>query len=313
MDGKDYYKILEVGKTASEAELKKAYRKLAMKYHPDQNKGDKQAEERFKAVNEAYAVLSDKEKRKQYDMFGAEGFQKRFSQEDIFQNFDFGQVFKEFGFGSEDVFGRIFGGMGGRRQSPFGRGGGGFHSSGPFGRERQQPQKGADLVLDLQVSLNEAVFGGSKIASFNRNGQVERITVKIPPGIATGKKLRLGGKGQESPWGGASGDLFIRVVVAPHPVFERRGDDLIVSREISLTQAILGTQVEVPTLDHKKLNLKVPPGTQSQTQMRIRGHGVPRLNKSGRGDLLVKIIVRIPSSLTPEQEKLFKQLAEQGL
>jgi curved DNA-binding protein len=313
MAGKDYYDILGVNKTASEDELKKAYRKLAMKYHPDQNKGNKQAEERFKEVNEAYAVLSDKEKRKQYDMFGAEGFQQRFSQEDIFRNFDFGQVFKEFGFGSEDVFGRIFGGMGGRRQSPFGRGAGGFYSGGPFGRASQQPQKGADLVLELQVSLNEAVFGGSKIASFNRDGKVERITVKIPAGISTGKKLRIGGKGQESPWGGVSGDLFIRVVVAPHPVFERKDEDLVIIREISLTQAILGTQIEVPTLDDKKLSLKVPPGTQSQTQMRIRGHGVPRLKKSGRGDLFVKIVVRIPSSLTPEQEELFKQLAEQGL
>ena len=136
MAGKDYYKILGVNKNASKEEIKKAYRKLAMKYHPDQNKGDKASEERFKEVNEAYAVLSDEEKRKQYDMFGAEGFQQRFSQEDIFRNFDFGQVFREFGFGSEDLFGRIFGGMGGRRR-PFGRGGGGFYSGGPFGRTAQ--------------------------------------------------------------------------------------------------------------------------------------------------------------------------------
>jgi curved DNA-binding protein len=146
MAGKDYYKILGVSKDSSDDDLKKAYRKLAMKYHPDQNQGDKKAEESFKEVNEAYAVLSDKEKRRQYDMFGADGFQQRFSQEDIFSNFDFGQVFREFGFGSEDVLGRIFGGMGGRR--PFGRGGGGYHSGGPFGRTAQQPQKGTDLVMD---------------------------------------------------------------------------------------------------------------------------------------------------------------------
>lgn len=313
MAGKDYYEILGVGKDASDEVLKKAYRKLAMKYHPDQNKGNKQAEERFKEVNEAYAVLSDKEKRRQYDMFGAEGFQQRFSQEDIFRNFDFGSVFREFGFGSEDVFGRIFGGMGGGRRRPFGGHGGGFHSGDPFGRTAQQPQKGADLVMDLQVSLNEAVFGATKTASFNRNGKVERVSVKIPPGISSGKKLRISGKGQEGAWGGPSGDLLIKVLVAPHPQFDRKGDDLLISREINLTEAVLGTNIEVPTLDGKTLSLKVPPGTQSHTQMRLKGHGAPRFNKTGRGDLYAKIVVRLPKSLTPEQEELFKQLAEQNL
>ncbi len=312
MASKDYYEILGVSKNASAAEIKKAYRKLAMKYHPDQNKGDKQAEERFKKVNEAYAVLSDKEKRRQYDMFGAEGFQQRFSQEDIFRNFDFGQVFREFGFGSEDVLGRIFGGMGGGRR-PFGRGGGGFQSGGPFGRTAQQAQKGADLVMEMQVSLKEAVFGVSKTASFNKGGGVERVTVKIPPGISTGKKLRISGKGQPSAWGGPAGDLLIKISVAPHALFDRKGDDLITSREITLTQAVLGTQIEVPTLDDKTLSLKVPPGTQSHTQMRINSHGVPRFKKTGRGDLYVKVIVSLPKTLTTEQEELFKQLAEQGL
>ena len=308
----DYYKILGLQKDASDGEIKKAYRKLAMKYHPDHAKGDKSAEEKFKKISEAYAVLSDKDKRKEYDTFGSEGFHQRFSQEDIFRNFDFGQVFREFGFGSEDVFGRIFGGMGGGRR-PFGRGGGGFHSGGPFGRTAQQPQKGANLVMDMQVSLKEAIFGVSKIASFNKGGGVERVTVKIPPGISTGKKLRIAGRGQEGAWGGPRGDLLIKILVAPHPVFDRKGDDLIISREISLTQAVLGAQIEVPTLDDKTLSLKVPPGTQSHTQMRVKGYGVSRFNKSGRGNLYVKIIVRLPRSLTPEQDELFKQLVEQGL
>ena len=311
MAGKDYYKILGVSKSASEDEIKKAFRKMAMKYHPDQNEGDKQAEERFKEVNEAYAVLSDKEKRKQYDMFGSEGFQQRFTQEDIFRNFDFGQVFREFGFESEDLFGRMFGGAGGGRRR-FGRGGG-YYSGGPFGRSAQQPQKGSDLVMDMQVSFKEAVFGGSKMASFNKGDGVERVTVKIPAGIATGKKLRIGGKGQQGAWGGPAGDLLIKILVAPHPVFERKGDDLTVSHEITLTQGVLGTKVEVPTLDDKTLSLKIPPGTQSHTQMRIKGHGVPHFNKKGRGDLYVKIVVLLPKSLTPEQEELFKQLADQGL
>ena len=311
MAGKDYYKILGVNKSASEEEIKKAFRKMAMKYHPDHNEGDKQAEERFKEVNEAYAVLSDKEKRKQYDMFGSEGFQQRFSQEDIFRNFDFGQVFREFGFESEDLFGRIFGGAGGGRR-PFGRGGG-YYSGGPFGRAAQQPQKGSDLVMDMQVGFKEAVFGASKMASFNKGGGVERVTVKIPAGISTGKKLRIAGKGQHGAWGGPPGDLLIKIIVAPHPIFERKGDDLTVSQEITLTQAVLGTKVEVPTLDDKTLSLKIPPGTQSHTQMRIKGHGVPHFNKKGRGDLYVKIIVLLPKSLTEEQEELFKQLAEEGL
>jgi len=202
--------------------------------------------------------------------------------------------------------------MGGGRR-PFGRGGGGFYSGGPFGRTAQQPQKGADLVMDMQVSFKEAVFGVSKIAGFNRGSRVERITVKVPPGISSGKKLRIAGKGQEGPWGGPAGDLIIKILVAPHPVFERSGDDLIITREISLTQAVFGTQIEVPTLDEKTLSLKVPPGTQSHTQMRVKGHGVPHFNKPGRGALYVKIMVRLPKSLTPEQEELFKQLVDQGL
>jgi curved DNA-binding protein len=302
MAGKDYYKILGVSKNVSDDDLKKAYRKLAMKYHPDQNQGDKQAEESFKEVNEAYAVLSDKEKRRQYDMFGADGFQQRFSQEDIFSNFDFG---------SEDVLGRIFGGVGGRR--PFARGGGRHYSDGPFGRTAQQPQKGTDLVMDMQVSLKEAVFGGSKVVGFNKGAGVERVTVKIPAGISSGKKLRITGKGQQGAWGGPAGDLLIKILVAPHQVFDRKGDKLIISREITITQAVLGTQIEVPTLDNKTLSLKVHPGTQSHTQLRIKGHGVPRFNKTGRGDLYVKIVVLLPKSLTAEQEELFKQLQDQGM
>jgi curved DNA-binding protein len=313
MAGRDYYKILGVDRNATEEQLKKAYRKLALKYHPDRNKGSKGAEERFKEVNEAYAVLSDKEKRRQYDMFGAEGFQQRFTREDIFRNFDFGQVFKDFGFGSEDLFGRIFGTPGTGRQRSFGRGGNSFSFGGPFGRTGQQPQKGVDLVLDLQVSFKDAVFGGTRTVTFTRGGREERISVNIPAGISSGKKLRVPGKGQGGPWGGPAGDLLIRIQVAPHPLFTRKGNDLEISREISLTEAVLGTQIEVPTLDDKKLSLKVPSGTQGHTQMRLRGHGVPLPGGGGRGDLYVKLVVRLPKSLTPDQEALFMQLASQGL
>ncbi|MFP3870782.1 MAG: DnaJ C-terminal domain-containing protein [Syntrophobacteria bacterium] len=313
MAGKDYYRVLGVSRNASDDEIKKAYRKLALKYHPDRNKDDSRAEERFKEVNEAYAVLSDKEKRRQYDMFGAEGFQRRFSQDDIFRNFDFSQVFREFGFGSEDLFGRIFGGMGGGRRRSFNRSAGGFQCGGPFGRGAQQPQKGADVSVDLHVSLKEAVFGASRAVRLDQGLREEQVTVKIPPGIFTGRKLRVAGKGRQGLWGGPSGDLLINVLVTPHPVFDRKGDDLFISREITLTQAVLGTKIQVPTLDDKTLSLRVPPGTQSHTQMRIKGHGAPRFKGVGRGDLYVKLLVRLPKSLSPEQKDLFKQLADQGL
>jgi curved DNA-binding protein len=151
------------------------------------------------------------------------------------------------------------------------------------------------------------------MVSFVRGGREERISVTIPPGIASGKKLRVPSKGQEGPWGGPSGDLLIRIQVAPHPFFTRKGSDMEIAREITLTEAVLGTQIEVPTLDDKKLSLKVPPGTQSHTQMRLKGHGVPLHGSAGRGDLYVKVIVHVPRSLTPEQEALFRQLASQGL
>jgi curved DNA-binding protein len=315
MAGKDYYKILGVSRNASEDELKKAYRKLAMKYHPDHNKDDSRAEERFKEVNEAYAVLSDEEKRREYDTFGAEGFQRRFSQDDIFRNFDFGQVFKDFGFGasSEDLFNRIFGGMGGGRRRSFSRSAGDFHCGGPFGRTAQQPQKGPDVAVELRVSLKEAVFGASRAVRLNQRLGQEQVAVKIPPGISSGTKLRVAAKGRQGAWGGPSGDLLINVLVTPHPVFDRKGDDLFITREISITQAVLGARIEVPTLDDKRLNLRVPAGTQSHTQMRIKGHGAPRFKGVGRGDLYVKLMVRVPRSLSPEQEELFKQLADQGL
>ncbi|MBW1979637.1 MAG: DnaJ domain-containing protein [Deltaproteobacteria bacterium] len=309
MAGKNYYKILGVSKNASDEEIKKAYRKLALKYHPDRNKGNKSAEEKFKDVNEAYAVLSDKEKRRQYDMFGSEGFQQRFSQEDIFRNFDFGHIFREFGLGSEDIFGRVFGGMGAGRRQTFHRAGGAHHFGGPFARAAQQPHKGADLTVDLQISLQEAVFGAARTIALNRHNSRELVKVKIPPGISSGQKLRITGKGQQGSWGGPPGDLLVTVQVAPHPVFSRSGDDLIITREIKLSQAVLGTTIEVPTLDGKRLSLKIPPGTQSHTQMRLRGYGVPRFKKEGRGDLFVKIIVQIPRILTPEQKALFEQLA----
>jgi curved DNA-binding protein len=301
----DYYQILGVKKDASQDEIKKAYRKLAMKYHPDHTKGDKGAEEKFKKISEAYAVLSDKEKRKEYDTFGSEGFRQRFSQEDIFRGFDFGDIFREFGFGGGDFFS---GRSGGRR---FNFGGG---SSYNFGGGQQQAQiKGSDLVYELPLTLREVAAGTSKVVTLQHQGGTEDLTVKIPAGFVTGKKLRLAGKGNPSPYGGPAGDLFIKSKVLNDPVFDAENQDLYLNRELKLSEAILGTTISVPTIDDKQLSLKIPAGTKHGTKMRLSGHGLPSMKGNKKGDLFVRIQVSIPKHLTAEQRKYVEELAATGL
>jgi curved DNA-binding protein len=301
----DYYQILGVKKDASQDEIKKAYRKLAMKYHPDHTKGDKGAEEKFKKISEAYAVLSDKEKRKEYDTFGSEGFRQRFSQEDIFRGFDFGDIFREFGFGGGDFFS---GRSGGRR---FNFGGG---SSYNFGGGQQQAQiKGSDLVYELPLTLREVAAGTSKVVTLQHQGGTENLTVKIPAGFVTGKKLRLAGKGNPSPYGGPAGDLFIKSKVLNDPVFDAENQDLYLNRELKLSEAILGTTISVPTIDDKQLSLKIPAGTKHGTKMRLSGHGLPSMKGNKKGDLFVRIQVSIPKHLTAEQRKYVEELAATGL
>ena len=233
MSAKDYYKILKVRKDASAEEIKKAYRKLAMKYHPDRNRGDASAEEHFKEINEAYAVLGDAEKRKQYDMFGAEGFQRQFSQEDIFRNFDFGNVFEEMGFGRDAWLGRMFGGAGAKPRGAYTRSSA-FHGS-PYGagahsRKGAKPSaKGADIQLELQIPFHAAIFGDEQTISYRSGGKQERLVVKIPPGIEDGKKLRIVRKGEDSQWGGEPGDLYVILKVIPHRDFFRDGQDVIIA------------------------------------------------------------------------------------
>jgi curved DNA-binding protein len=318
MAARDYYEILGVSKGASTDEIKKAYRKLAMKYHPDRNKGNKEAEEKFKEINEAYAVLSDTEKRKQYDHFGAGEFRQRFTQEDIFRNFDFGNLFREFGFGA-DVFSQIFGGgrprTGARTYRFYGRPGEGFAPGEfDFGEEFQaRPRKAADLIYELPITLPEASFGTKKLITFNRDGHLERVQVKIPPGISSGKRLKVSGKGQPGGRSTSPGDLYVRVEVLEHPVFKREGDDLTLERPVRYSEAVLGTEIEVPTIDGKTLRVKVPSGTQTNTRMRLKGYGVPHLGGGGRGDAYVRIVVETPASLTERQKRLVEELKREGL
>jgi curved DNA-binding protein len=304
----DYYKLLGVEKGASAEEIKKAYRKLAMKYHPDHTKGDKAAEEKFKKISEAYAVLSDKKKRKEYDTFGAEGFQQRFSQEDIFRGFDFGDVLREFGFGGDFFSGRGRGGSSGMRFN--------FGGGSPFGPQAGQQQarmKGSDLVYELPLTLKEVANGTTKTVSLQHQGHSQKVTVKIPKGLISGKKLRLAGKGSPSPVGGPPGDLFIQAKVLNDPSYRAEAYDLHMKQELKLSEAVLGTSISVSTLDDKELSLKIPPGTRPGTKMRMPGHGLPHMKGNKKGDLYVIIQVKLPRQLTDEQKKLIEKLAETGL
>ena len=298
----DYYKILGVTKSTSDSEIKKAYRKLAMKYHPDHTKGDKAAEEKFKQISEAYAVLSDKEKRRQYDEFGSAGFHQRFSQEDIFRGFDFSDILREFGFGGTNF---STGKRGGTRFS--------FGSGSPFGTRQQARATGSDLVYELPLTLREVATGTSKVVNFQHRGRTEKLTVKIPKGMITGKKLRIAGKGEPGSFGGTAGDLYIQAKVADDPVYRSDGYDIHVVREVKLSEAILGTSITVPTPEGQELSLKIPPRTKHKTKMRLADQGLPHMQGTRKGDLFIEIHVNIPKRLTSKQEKLIKQLSAAGL
>ncbi len=322
---KDYYSILGVAKNATPEAIKKKYRKLAMEYHPDRNKGDKQAEEKFKNINEAYAVLSDPKKRKQYDTFGSAKFHQRFSQEDIFQGFDIGDILKDFGFTTDDVFGSMFGrgrkggGRTGRRQrSPFGAGQGFdfqdiFSQTGGRGSGAQPAAKGADRTTELTITLEEAASGAQKSVTLAAAGKSQALTVKIPAGIRDGNKLRLAGKGDPGHPGTPPGDLYLVVRVQPHPVFRREDDHLHLEKEIKLSEALLGTTIEVPTLLEKPRKVKVPAGTQPGAKIRLPGMGMPGRGNSSPGDAYVSLRISLPKNLNKRQKKLVEELAEAGL
>ncbi|MCG6929635.1 MAG: J domain-containing protein [Desulfofustis sp.] len=311
----DYYKRLGVEKGAGADEIKKAYRKLAFKYHPDKNAGDKKAEAKFKEISEAYAVLSDPEKRKQYDTFGSAGFRQRYSQEDIFRGFDINDILRQFGFGtsgfSASGFRNSMGGGAGHQgfDSIFQQNSSGFGGCGGCG----QTAKGQDLTYQLSVTLEDVLNGAERQLTLRKNGKTENVSVKIPRGIEEGKKLRLQGKGGEAPMGGTPGDLYLKVQLQPHRQFERKGEDLILSKCIPYSDACLGAKVEIESLDGKKFIVNVPSGTNGDSRLRIKGQGLPSGPIGERGDLYVKIRVDVPKLLTDQQKALIESLRETGL
>ncbi|GAB3526920.1 J domain-containing protein [Pontibacter brevis] len=302
MEYKDYYTILGVDKKASQADIKKAYRALAKKYHPDKNKGDKAAEDKFKDISEAYEVLGDETKRQQYDQLGANWRQ--------FQNAGpgGGQYYGQPGGFTEADFSDMFGGGAGGGfsdffQQFFGGGGGGF---GQAGGGRARARQSQDYKADLEISLTEAYTGTSRL--INLNNQQLRITTK--PGVADGQQLRIKGKGGPAAGGGAPGDLYIDVHVHPDPRFERRGNDLYTTLPVDLFTAILGGQAQVTTMSGL-LKLNIPAGTQAGKTLRLRGKGMPVYGKSDQfGDLYVKIEVNLPTDLSAEERQLFEKLRD---
>lgn len=355
---RDYYSTLGISRDASQKEIKRAFRKLAYKYHPDRSKIPN-AEEKFKEASEAYAILSDPKKRHQYDALGLEGIKKKYKQKDIYNRKNFQDIFSEFGFDANDLFNRIFGG--------------GF----TFQQGQPEYNRGRDLETQIEITLEQAAFGteievslphmkkcrkcggsgiepgshlvtcpkcqgsgrivhrikadsglSQMIVSCDRcNGRGEialkkcngcggegleermmRIIVKVPAGIDNGDRLVTRGQGEDDPYGGQSGDLYLSIKIKPHPHFIREGLNIIYKASINFAQASLGAEIEVPALVNKKI-VRVPPGIQSGTILRLRGEGI----KSGsyQGDELVHVTVRTPKMLTYKERKLIEDLAKE--
>jgi DnaJ-class molecular chaperone len=279
---KDYYQVLGVSRGASDQDIKQAYRKLARKYHPDINPGDKEAETRFKEINEAYEVLSDKEKREKFDRFGSDW--RRYEQAgpgaDFGGNADF-----------SDIFETLFGSRGGR--------GGGFNVR----------MEGQDVEQAVEITLEEAFTGTQRSLQFsNPNGSPRTITVKIPAGADNGTRVRVPGEGAPGLNGGSKGDLYLVVRLLPHQRYERKGDDLYVKVETSLYTLLLGGQAQVPTLSGKTINLTVPEQTQNGRTFRLGSQGMPAIRSERRGDLYVTVNAQLPTRLSTRERELFEEL-----
>ncbi|MDD2710966.1 MAG: J domain-containing protein [Verrucomicrobiae bacterium] len=306
---KDYYQILGVSRDASEEEIRRAYRKLARKYHPDLNPGSRMAEEKFKELNEAHEVLSSREKRRKYDALGA-GWQA-------------GQDFSvPPGYGAGGM-GRGFAGTGGRQERDFSFGGTGFsdffetlfgsgRGFGGGGRPMEgfgqdASMRGQDIEGDIMITLEEAYHGTARTITLQRSAGTETYKVKIPAGMQQGGKVRLPKRGEQGMGGGPPGDLLLRVHIAPHPNFHLEGDDLVCDLEVTPWEAVLGASLPVKTLD-QLLKVKIRPGTQNGVRLRLRGQGFKHLNGS-RGDLLVHVNVEVPETITGAERQLWEQMA----
>ncbi len=308
--GKDLYAILGVARNADSEAIKKSYRRLAREFHPDRNKGDARAEERFKEVSAAYTVLSDDKRRRDYDEFGeaaidpnfdgekvrgaSRGFGGGFRQGDFSQSFSGGGGFQDAG-GFSDLFGDLFGAGGG--QNP---------------RRAPRKEKGADLETTLQLDFEEAVRGCEKRVDLDRptgDGQTRRetLSIRIPPGVEENGRIRLAGKGAPGAHGGPAGDLMARIRIRPHRFFKRASRDLSLEAPISVLEAIQGAEIEIPTLDDP-VTLRVPPGSDSGTRLRLRGKGVPKSANKPTGDLYVTLRIKVPGVLSPEQTKRLKEI-----
>ena len=321
MEFKDYYATLGVAKGASDKEIKQAFRKLARKFHPDVNPGDKASEAKFKEVNEAYEVLGDPAKRKKYDELGANwrmyeqagaaggagspfgaqwnvnvgggpgGGYRTMTQEEMEDMFGGGSPFSDF-------FRTFFGGGGQARDTRSGR-----------GRTRSHP--GRDVEHEIELDLEHAMHGTVQRLGIQHDGEQRNVEVRIPAGVGEGSRVRVAGEGERGTGGGAAGDLYLRVRLRPHPKFERRGRDLSTKVRVPVTTAVLGGEVEVQTLAGKSLRLKIPPGTQNGQVFRLRGHGLPSTKKGdGAGDLYATVDVALPKTLSADERAHYEALAK---
>lgn len=316
---KDYYEVLGVSRTADASEIKKAYRKLAKKYHPDSNAGNSFAAEKFKEVNEAYDVLGDEKKRKLYDQYGENGgefegtqnsgFENGFYHTYSSQNGDFHEYHFEGGEDMDDILKNLFGGS-----RSFHRGtGGGFQQRGFGGADFKQDfaQNGSDIQSTIEISFDEAAFGGKKrIQLQSGNGQIQSLEVSIPAGISDGKTLRLKGKGMPGKYGGMEGDLLLKVTVDDKPGFHRKGQDVYTTVMIPFITAALGGEARIATL-YGDVVCRIKAGTQSGSQIRLKGKGIVSMgNPSVRGDQYVTVEIQVPRSLTQEAQQKLREFGQ---
>ncbi len=320
MEFKDYYATLGVNKSASEKEIKQAFRKLARKFHPDVNPGDATAEARFKEVNEGYEVLGDPEKRKKYDELGANWrmYEQAQQSQGGAGNPPGGQWTWNPGSGGfrpmtaeevEDMFGG--------EESPFSDffrtffGGGGPTERTHARSRAPRSQKGRDVEHEIELNLEDSLGGSVQRLGINQDGQHRVVEVRIPPGVTDGSRVRVSGEGGRGSGSGPSGDLFLRVKLRPHPMYERKGRDLYSKVRVPAATAVLGGEVDVKTPGGKSLRLKIPPTTQNGQVFRLKGHGLPAVGKADdRGDLYATVDVLLPQSVTDEQRRHWEALAK---